>query len=149
MLLPAHLYGPPILSSVPWQPSVETHHQASKPNANPNVLHQTVSAPPLVSIRWAFGKNTSVAAAPSALDQPLAQQQSLAAAATASTTPREPLGETLKKAGKRALGGGLPGAAAMGVQVLSLMWLRTTVNYQVLLNWGVCVRTPVLLVQAH
>ncbi len=31
----------------------------------------------------------------------------------------------------RALGGGLPGASAMAVQVLSLMWLRTTVNYQV------------------
>lgn len=41
-----------------------------------------------------------------------------------------PLGEVLKKAGKRALGGGIPGAAAMGIQVASLMWLRTTVNYQ-------------------
>lgn len=40
------------------------------------------------------------------------------------------LGEILRKAGKRALGGGIPGAAAMGIQVLSLMWLRTTVNYQ-------------------
>jgi hypothetical protein len=30
----------------------------------------------------------------------------------------------------RALGGGIPGAAAMGIQVCSLMWLRTTVNYQ-------------------
>jgi hypothetical protein len=42
----------------------------------------------------------------------------------------EDLGEILRKAGKRALGGGIPGAAAMGIQVLSLMWLRTTVNYQ-------------------
>lgn len=42
----------------------------------------------------------------------------------------ESLKEALKKAGKRALGGGIPGAAAMAVQVLSLMWLRTTVNYQ-------------------
>lgn len=31
----------------------------------------------------------------------------------------------------RALGGGIPGAAAMGIQVGSLMWLRTTVNFQV------------------
>ena len=31
---------------------------------------------------------------------------------------------------KRALGGGLTGAAAMGVQVGSLMWMRTTMNYQ-------------------
>ncbi|KNC52360.1 carrier protein [Thecamonas trahens ATCC 50062] len=38
------------------------------------------------------------------------------------------LGEILSKAGKRAIGGGLPGAAAMGVQVISLMWLRTVMN---------------------
>ncbi len=38
--------------------------------------------------------------------------------------------EALQKAGKRALGGGLSGAAAMGLQVGSLMWLRTTMNYQ-------------------
>ncbi|WPT11624.1 hypothetical protein PSENEW3n2_00005124 [Picochlorum sp. SENEW3] len=42
----------------------------------------------------------------------------------------ETLGEILSRAGKRALGGGIPGAAAMGIQVMSLMWLRTTVNYQ-------------------
>lgn len=30
--------------------------------------------------------------------------------------------QVLKKAGKRALGGGIPGAAAMAIQVLSLMW---------------------------
>lgn len=36
----------------------------------------------------------------------------------------------IKKALKDAIGGGLPGAAAMGFQVSSMMWLRTTVNYQ-------------------
>lgn len=41
-----------------------------------------------------------------------------------------PLSEVLRNAGKKALGGGIPGAAAMAIQVLSLMWLRTTVNYQ-------------------
>lgn len=35
-----------------------------------------------------------------------------------------------KKAIKEALGGGLPGMVAMSIQVSSLMWLRTTVNYQ-------------------
>ncbi|CAM9277279.1 unnamed protein product [Choristocarpus tenellus] len=35
-----------------------------------------------------------------------------------------------EKATKRALGGGASGAAAAVVQVLSLMWLRTTMNYQ-------------------
>lgn len=36
----------------------------------------------------------------------------------------------LQKAIKDALGGGLPGMFAMSIQVTSLMWLRTTVNYQ-------------------
>jgi len=36
----------------------------------------------------------------------------------------------LKKAGVRALGGGTAGAMAMGINVLTLMWLRTTINYQ-------------------
>ena len=39
-------------------------------------------------------------------------------------------GQIIEKAGNRALGGGLPGAAAMGTQVFTLMWLRTTMNYQ-------------------
>lgn len=37
---------------------------------------------------------------------------------------------TLNHAIKRALGGGLSGAGAMVMQVSSLMWLRTTMNYQ-------------------
>jgi len=40
------------------------------------------------------------------------------------------LSDVLKKAKKDALGGGLPGMAAMFTQVSSLMWLRTTINYQ-------------------
>lgn len=36
----------------------------------------------------------------------------------------------LYKSAKRAFGGGVSGAAAMGCQVISLMWLRTTMNYQ-------------------
>lgn len=40
------------------------------------------------------------------------------------------LKEILRIAGMRALGGGLPGAVAMGAQVTGLMWLRTTINYQ-------------------
>ena len=35
-----------------------------------------------------------------------------------------------EKAGKKALGGGKAGAAAAVVQVCSLMWLRTSMNYQ-------------------
>uniref|UniRef100_A0A6C0M0W2 Mitochondrial carrier protein n=1 Tax=viral metagenome TaxID=1070528 RepID=A0A6C0M0W2_9ZZZZ len=37
---------------------------------------------------------------------------------------------TLQKVYKDAIGGGLPGMVAMSVQVSTLMWLRTTVNYQ-------------------
>jgi hypothetical protein len=44
--------------------------------------------------------------------------------------PQEPIGVILSKAGRRALGGGLSGAAAGVCQVLLLMWLRTTMNYQ-------------------
>ena len=40
------------------------------------------------------------------------------------------LGAILRKAGARALGGGLPGFLAMVVQVAALMWMRTLVNYQ-------------------
>ena len=38
--------------------------------------------------------------------------------------------EIFEKAKKRAFGGGITGAAAMAVQVGSLMWMRTTMNYQ-------------------
>jgi len=40
------------------------------------------------------------------------------------------LNQILLKAGKRGLGGGLPGAVAGVVQVSTLMWLRTIINYQ-------------------
>ncbi|KAL7551650.1 hypothetical protein ACHAWF_014835 [Thalassiosira exigua] len=38
--------------------------------------------------------------------------------------------DVLAKAFRRAVGGGVPGAVAGMVQVLSLMWLRTVINYQ-------------------
>ena len=40
------------------------------------------------------------------------------------------LNQLLYRAGKRGLGGGVPGAIAGAIQVLSLMWLRTIINYQ-------------------
>jgi hypothetical protein len=40
------------------------------------------------------------------------------------------IGQIFRKAGRKALGGGLPGAVAGVVQVLTLMWLRTIINYQ-------------------
>lgn len=43
---------------------------------------------------------------------------------------KPPMSEIFRKAGKRALGGGIPGAVAMGTQVVTLMPLRSTMNYQ-------------------
>ena len=43
---------------------------------------------------------------------------------------KKSLRDVMKNAGKKALGGGLAGALAMVVQVLALMWMRTTINYQ-------------------
>lgn len=39
-------------------------------------------------------------------------------------------GEIISKAGSKAVNGGIAGASAAAIQVLTLMWLRTTVNYQ-------------------
>ena len=38
--------------------------------------------------------------------------------------------EILNKSFTKALNGGISGATAMGIQVTSLMWLRTTMNNQ-------------------
>ena len=47
-----------------------------------------------------------------------------------SSRPQPTTSEVLSKAANRALGGGASGAAAMGIQVTTLMWMRTTMNYQ-------------------
>lgn len=53
---------------------------------------------------------------------------------SASPMPQQPpqasFSEILKKAGKSGIGGGIPGFVAGIVQVLTLMWLRTVMNYQ-------------------
>lgn len=43
--------------------------------------------------------------------------------------PQPSFSEIFAKAGKRAMGGGKAGAMAMVLQVVLLMWLRTTINY--------------------
>jgi hypothetical protein len=56
--------------------------------------------------------------------------------ATPAATPEKPPkkqftpSEILVKAAKRAGQGGLAGAAAMAINVCSLMWIRTAINYQ-------------------
>lgn len=73
-----------------------------------------------------------------------------AAAAVATTANVELVAQTaapvdlaaiFAKAGKASLGGGVSGAAAAVVQVLSLMWLRTTMNFQVGLSRSALVTT--------
>ena len=64
----------------------------------------------------------------------LAAARGLAAASAlegSAAKPAQPeFSEILRKAGKRALGGGIAGAMAMGINVTTLMWIRTTINYQ-------------------
>ncbi len=48
----------------------------------------------------------------------------------ASSGKQPTVNEIFQKAGRRALGGGIPGLCAGVVQVFTLMWLRTTINYQ-------------------
>ena len=49
---------------------------------------------------------------------------------TKSEKPKIDTWAVLQKAARRAGQGGLAGAAAMGINVCSLMWMRTTINYQ-------------------
>jgi hypothetical protein len=51
-------------------------------------------------------------------------------ATVTSKKQKKSIGDILSVAGKKALSGGVPGMVAMAIQVLSLMWLRTTINYQ-------------------
>ena len=44
--------------------------------------------------------------------------------------PKDPPAARLRVFALQAIGGGIPGAAAMIIQVLALMWLRTVINYQ-------------------
>ena len=63
----------------------------------------------------------------------------LHADAAAKAVPQLSFTQILAQAGQRALGGGLPGAGAMAVQVLSLMWLRTT------MNWRLCKSNTIMM----
>jgi hypothetical protein len=48
----------------------------------------------------------------------------------ADSKPAPSLNEIVSKASKKALSGGLAGAAAQGINVCTLMWMRTIMNYQ-------------------
>ena len=59
-----------------------------------------------------------------------ANAQVAAAAAPAAAAATMSFKEIMAKAGKKALGGGISGLIAGVIQVITLMWLRTTMNYQ-------------------
>ena len=65
---------------------------------------------------------------------PLSSNSVATASATAASAPvtssKVDFGAIFQQSSKRALGGGKAGASAAVVQVLSLMWLRTAMNYQ-------------------
>jgi len=48
----------------------------------------------------------------------------------ADSKPAPSISEIMQKAGKKALSGGLSGMAAQAINVLTLMWMRTIMNYQ-------------------
>ena len=54
----------------------------------------------------------------------------MSAASTETKTPPT-FGEIMDKAAKSALRGGTAGAVAMGLNVGALMWMRTTVRYEI------------------
>ena len=80
--------------------------------ATPQLLMATV----LFSFTLVFAKAQAATAA--------------AAAAPAAAAATMTFSEIMKKAGKKALGGGISGLIAGVIQVVTLMWLRTTMNYQ-------------------
>lgn len=80
-------------------------------------IRAATAAAGLVLVAWASSPPDALAAFGATVD--------VAQAATVD------LGAVFAKAGKASLGGGVSGAAAAVVQVLSLMWLRTTMNFQV------------------
>jgi len=57
------------------------------------------------------------------------EEQKPSLSSTLSETPLS-ISQIFHKAGRKALGGGYPGAIAGVVQVMTLMWLRTIINYQ-------------------
>ncbi|GIL82398.1 hypothetical protein Vretifemale_11394 [Volvox reticuliferus] len=77
--------------------------------------------------RVAAAPFASLSLAAVTLTAPATKQESGVAVVT---KPKKSIGDVVSQAGKKALSGGVPGMVAMAIQVLSLMWLRTTINYQ-------------------
>jgi hypothetical protein len=123
-------------------------HAPSLLSASPQMLSRTAVATPAAAAPTRAGFMGLLAAAPEGEPRPSLAGEKIAATAivigigaaifSTGLSPselwavpgrivRSPI---LQKAAKRAIGGGLSGALAGVIQVLTLMWLRTTMNYQ-------------------
>ncbi len=113
-LLPEGLYALPEFS----RPSLMAHQRTAPGFQTVRVLPQ---APPLASAASLMAQQTASVAAQlppaAAAVAGLPAVPNLVPAVAYSGKEKEPLADTLRRAGKRALGGGIPGAAAMGLQV--------------------------------
>lgn len=118
-LLPDALYVQPGLSSLR---EVAVRHAPLSSPSSPMLRAQPLQAPPLgfasALIQQQLAQAAAAPSAAAALAAPRpARLPSLIPAVAYSTKEKESLGDTLRRAGKKALGGGIPGAAAMAVQV--------------------------------
>ena len=126
-LLPDGLYTQP----VPHTAAMAVRQQ-QRPAAFPRFALPAAQAPSLAFLSTAASSQEAFQLPQQAVPAAAAAPSAAAAAASSNRLPavanlvpavayqakeKEPLSETLKRAGKRALGGGIPGAAAMGIQV--------------------------------
>ena len=96
-------------------------------SAKPSLLEESIS-----DRRAFFLSATAAAGAALATSSVLVEEVEAADVqqATPVTSGKVDFGAIFQQSSKRALGGGKAGASAAVVQVLSLMWLRTAMNYQ-------------------
>jgi Mitochondrial carrier protein len=126
-----------IISSLPLSSLARTTEPISPINSRNVDEHDndlTISSPFKVDVLSDLPTTHSVFD-PTLTSTNLISDAAITASATAGgTSMSAPTGVDWKgvfqKAGKRALGSGKAGAAASVVQVMSLMWLRTSMNYQ-------------------
>jgi hypothetical protein len=116
-------------------PTVETEVSSSPSSSRRRFLEQTIVGTAATAVTLAtltFDPEASLADDTNDVNMPsttITTEQALLLA-DANSKSAVDLEGILKQASKKALGGGKAGAAAAVVQVGSLMWLRTAMNYQ-------------------
>lgn len=95
---------------------------SSAPLLVPDVVALAAVAAATVTAGFLLEPSDAAAAATANVELVIAQASLVA--------PSLDVGAVFLKAGKASLGGGASGAAAAVVQVITLMWLRTAMNFQ-------------------